>query len=901
MARILDVASVRIEVDIRRGERDARNAGEIYGQSYVRGVQRGVDRDPITPRGNPLDAEFERQLRAQLRKITAGLSAEIPLTARGEEFRRQVATQIAAIERSARANIPVDPEEAAAFRRKLATQVREVSRSVRAEIGVDVDRGALGRVGGAVQAITKGLSQVTGLGGKAGRSFADLASTGSGMGRVLGGVFGDAVDGATKFGGSLSGVGKIAGRVGPGLIMIVGSIAQAVLKWYNQMAPVAAVWGLVAGAATAAMGAVTAAVAGLPVVLTTLIAPIAAVALGMDGITRAAQTLSPEIAALRAALSTVLEHEFAIVFERLRPVFPVLQHGLMGVAVSVGHFARDLANVATSADGLRDVESAIRGSGVALDIVSPSAAELLKQFLAIAGTEPLYRVLGETVAGVIDRFSGFLQKIRESGVLTRALERLRDVLFSASDAVFALAEGSAEFFVGAGPGIAEFFDGLAVALGNIDWERFGAAFGRIMGAIGDGLERIPPETFNRLAESVEGFADSVRSFVDSGALNVLVGGFATLISHAGTMLDVLTVLVTPVESLLESLGFLGKETQSAGEDLEALNQRTAETGDGFSGLRTKIDEFIDGIPVRFEGMNTGIEEQLTRLDEDFTSTMSELPVKTDEFLSQLPDKAGYWMGYLSTTIGLKAKEGYDQLVSWFGQMPGQVEQASSDLVTRAKSWFDQLGPLLGAATDAASERVRGGFERMKTQAGSLAAGTRDDVSRFLHELPGRLGDLKDALFRVGGDMIRGFIDGIKSAAGAVVQAARDVVSGAVRGAQDALKTGSPSKVFASLGRDTMAGYLIGLRERLAPMIAEVRAMFAQATQSASDAIRSGATGLRPIATGNDDVDRVLGSFTSRSDPAELVSALSGLRFTARFDGPNVVELVADEGRRLTRR
>lgn len=73
-----------------------------------------------------------------------------------------------------------------------------------------------------------------------------------------------------------------------------------------------------------------------------------------------------------------------------------------------------------------------------------------------------------------------------------------------------------------------------------------------------------------------------------------------------------------------------------------------------------------------------------------------------------------------------------------------------------------------------------------------------------------LSSFGSSLYSAGRNIIQGLINGITSMAGAVASKAKSVVTGAIEAAQNALRLGSPSKVFIEIGRQTMAGLTIGI-------------------------------------------------------------------------------------------
>lgn len=872
IARILSTASVRVEVDVRRAERDAERAGEQAGRAYAKGADREVQRTPIRPKADLLAADFERQVRAALNKIAKTASVNIPLTAAGERFRAQVSAQIAEVERTLKAEIPADPESAAEFRVKLARMVRDASRGVDANIDVNVGRSALSRM-------TRFFRSLFGLGGRATGTFASIAGSGARMGGVLGKVFGDGSSSAATFGGSMT---SMAVKVGTA---ILSASAKASL--------LAAGLGLVAGAALTAVGAVTSAVAGLPVVLSTVAAPIAAIVIGFDGISRAAGVLKPKADELARSLNTLAENVFIPVFKALEPVFPVLQRGLEATIVSVAAFARGLVGVVTSAEGLGDVERAIRGAWRALDGIRPSAERLLKVFLAIAGTSELYQILSDTIGGMVDRFAAFLERLRLGGLLTESLTQLRDVLLSASDAVFALAEGAVRFFNQAGPGLAAFFDGLTAMIRNIPFEAFGASFGQILASIGDGLARIPPETWAKLAIAVQFFADSIQRLVDSGALNAVIGLFAQLVISAGYLTNALGFIIGPITSFLDKLGFIGPQMDGTKTKFDELNAKTTETGGYFDTLTAKLGEntdvigqkalttggYFDELAVRI-GESTGVVvEKSGEMAAGFGANMDQIPAKGKVTMDSLAVIIGTGMGTAAGTMIRLAAEAVTGTGGWLGRLPGMARMNG---VTAALHIQNAFGALRDSAVRLSREAAVGAITNIYT-------------------IPDRLSNLKDILFGVGSAMIQGLINGIKSMATRVAAAAVEVVTSAIKAAKSAIRAGSPSLVWRGMGVDTIRGYILGLQEQVRPLLEQVRGMFAQATAEAQ------AAGVRPsdvaaaVTLAGGALSSVIGSATGGNTARELAAMFADLHLTARFDGPNVIQIVADGNRKLAMR
>ncbi|MGH9290106.1 MAG: hypothetical protein ACRD0V_17730, partial [Acidimicrobiales bacterium] len=624
-----------------------------------------------------------------------------------------------------------------------------------------------------------------------------------------------------------------------------------------QGAVLAAVLGLVAGAVLAAGGAVGAALSGLPVVLTGVIAPIAAIALGMDGITRAARTLRPEVDSLRTAVANTFEREMLPVFEKLRVVFPVLESGLSAVAVSVSRFAGGLAGVVTSGRGLELLRGALSGVGVLLDRMLPGTQALLGALLGIAGTTQLYHLLGETVGGLAQRFADFLDRVRETGLLTASLEALRGVLFSVTDSFLALLAGAMEFFTAAAPGLRGFFDGLTAAFGRIDFAALGASFGQIFAAIGDGLARVPPETWQLLAGAVAYFADTVQRFVASGALEAMIVAFAGLVAGAGLLLDATTLLAKPFVDLATGLGLVTGSTEIAGHAISGFDDKLA-------GLDATATATTVQVPGRFQTMADGI----------------------GGVVGQLPGMIGYAFGYATTTMIESVAGGVLGVAGWFTRLPSMVAGPVGAMVGSVVGFFKQLpGQLSGLAADAVGRTVA-----------------------IFQGLPGRLRSIGAQMYTIGVAMIQGLIDGVKAMAGRIAQAAVDVVLGAIRGARAALRSRSPSLEFRDIGLDVGRGMEGGILATVSRVVAAVRAMVDRLLSTADTGAWRAAGGqlaeqlARGVADGRAAMLRATGGLVAAEDgsfvppsfytagkkPGDVAAALAGMEFVLDSRGGELI-------------
>lgn len=818
---------------------------------------------PVKVPVEPVTDAFERQVRATIAKLAKTVAVDVPLTAQGEELRTQVSAQIAAIERTLKAEIPTDPTGAAEYRRKLAAMVNEASRGVRANIRADVDQGALNRV-------TNALRSIIGLGNRSSGTFDGLSGSVSGLGSNLSRV-------------------SLVGSNGFAAIASKASLVFTVLGALNFVIPgIVTGVSLLAGTAVAAIGAITAGLAGLPVLLTTLIAPIGVLALGFDGVKKAAESLSDEFTELQRIASVAFEFGMRPVFDRLAGIFPTLNVGVGLVADATSRFALALADVVASERGLNSLRSAFVGVETALDRMRPGVARLFQSLLDIAGTRVLYEILGDTIGGVTDRFGAMLDRLRESGDIETALRQVENVLFSVVDLVSLLAEGAVDFFINAGPGLTAFFESLTRTLSRVDWVSLGESFGRMLARIGAAIEAVPPETWRELGDAIGEMIDTFISSLEDGGLAQSIELLTRLVQGLNVIINgiksELGPLADAVSFVLDLPGQIGGAFESAAPHVEsALGSVKDTVSSTLSDLPGVVEDTLTDLPGTIGGFFTQAKdtvsttlqetadlagEKATSIGTSIVDTISALPGQVGEFFSELPYTVGYWLGYTATSAYLfaqdivsnilgvladlpakveaiiidvvgrtirffaqlpgwlaeKAKEAVDSVVGFFSELPGKIEAIIIDVVGRTTRFFAQLPGMLLELGKQAVGAVVFAFTELPGKVLAIIGRLISDILNFFKELPGKL-------YRAGVDAVQGFIDGVQSLAGKALNAVKAFVTGAGDGARDALEERSPSRVFRRIGQDAGKGLELGFLDSTSGAVAAIRALIGNIQQA----------------------------------------------------------------------
>ncbi|MBV9920295.1 MAG: hypothetical protein JOY78_05475, partial [Pseudonocardia sp.] len=172
---------------------------------------------------------------------------------------------------------------------------------------------------------------------------------------------------------------------------IGGPIAQAVIGVVE--------FGAAAGAAVEIVGVLGGLIgqvlAGAPAILLALGAAAGTVALGMDGIKKAAAAAGPAFEKLKASVSGVFEQQLTPFFARIGQVLPQVTAGFDRIAVALSQVAKEVIAFVTSARGITTINSILNGTAALFQAMAPGIAVFTKGLLDAANIGgPAFQRLG---------------------------------------------------------------------------------------------------------------------------------------------------------------------------------------------------------------------------------------------------------------------------------------------------------------------------------------------------------------------------------------------------------------------------------------------------------------------------------------------------------------------------
>jgi hypothetical protein len=148
---------------------------------------------------------------------------------------------------------------------------------------------------------------------------------------------------------------------------IGGPIVQAVVG----LAQFAAIMGALGEIVGVVGGLIGQALAGVPALLLAIGAAAGTVFLGLDGIKKAAEVMTPAFDKLKASISEVFVRQLTPAFRDLAAALPKLTDGFRFIAVALSGIAQQVIGFVTSARGIEVINGILRGTATLFSSMAP--------------------------------------------------------------------------------------------------------------------------------------------------------------------------------------------------------------------------------------------------------------------------------------------------------------------------------------------------------------------------------------------------------------------------------------------------------------------------------------------------------------------------------------------------
>lgn len=419
------------------------------------------------------------------------------------------------------------------------------------------------------------------------------------------------------------------------------------------------------------------------------------------------------------------------------------------------------------------------------------------------------------------------------------------------------AEGGA--FAGAGAAIAGLAGPIAIAIAAIvglvaAWK---TNFGHIHEYTSDAVE------------SIKGIFESLKSIITgvaSGAMGVLRSawesdflGIQEIVTFFGTTFEnVFEQILDTIATALEIINqLLQGDFQGAFETFTSFLQGTweriqeifstfgAAISEIWTQIWTTVSEFFKSI---WDSIVQWIQEKITQIVQFFTVTLpagitagiqflSQVPGMVAEFMAQLPETIGYYIGLAlgnmaawAVQMAEKARETgtnvIQAIVQFFTQLPGKIANFCSQAWSQFTAWASNMW---NKAKETGQNVLNGVVQFLQQLPGKIASVVSSALSRFqtfVTGLPQKarqgateaknavvngLQALPGMMLSIGSQAVAGLWNGIKGALGAL----KSNIIGFCKSVVDGFKAGfgihSPARKMIPVGENLDKGLIVGMK------------------------------------------------------------------------------------------
>ena len=505
---------------------------------------------------------------------------------------------------------------------------------------------------------------------------------------------------------------------------------------------------LLAGAIAAIIAPVVALVATLLAALPSLVGMFGALAgvvyLGMDGIKRSFESLTPVLDRMKSQVSAAFEKGLKPVVQDIAQILPRLMPGINSVVSGITGFAKSITGVLNTAQGIQTINTILQNTGNFMKQIQPAAEAGTRAFmtLALAGSSS-FDVLGDSINRYAINFENMVNRLNESGAITKAIESLAPVVDALGDAFIRIMEvgiqfmpmlsgplatfinGFTDLFVGLMPILTAFSDLVLTLVGQL-----GSVLGPVFAALGPPIQR---------------FVDALQR-----GLQPLLPIIADLLMNVADVLaPLLDVLGPVVEQFGQALVPVLQNMQPVIRDIGAVLSEH---------LTGAIVALAPLIPTLVQAFGELVNALMPLVPVILEAAIVVLPLLVDcinvAVIPVLQLMAGFFRDVVAPAI------------EWFA---GVIKQGIEIAKTQFNAMSDHIRSAI-ATTEGIINFFRDLPQNMAQWMTEVVRWIRtkwDEVVNFFREIPGKirsaLGDLGNLLVEAGKSIINGLLNGLKSA------------------------------------------------------------------------------------------------------------------------------------------
>ncbi|AOQ29379.1 tape measure protein [Mycobacterium phage Bigfoot] len=520
----------------------------------------------------------------------------------------------------------------------------------------------------------------------------------------------------------------------------------------------------VAVIAAPALALISGALVSLPAIVASVATPIGVIALGLDGIKKAAEQLAKPLEDLKTNISGVFEARLTPVFGQLGTLFPMLNRSLPSVANGIADMAQGFTDAVTSLPGMVRIENTIGNIGKFLTNLKPGVDGFTQGLLGLAeGVTNRFPQLGDFISNAGKSFSDWVNEVAGNGKLDSAITNFGSTLKELGGIIVDLAK--------------------------------------------QGFEWLADPEFG---DKMTNFAKNLRQVVNDilPDLESLFSGFAALID----------TLVKAYDKLK------GRGENLDGPD----RVKPETIGPEFDGVRILKDNPISRAwnesKESFLAMSEVIEKQLatvfTTIAAHATVAWNNIKNTASQAIMGITTAFSLLPGFLSGT--------WNAITTSFSTVWLRITTAAQagarSVLTAISSSFSSIGSIISNAFSVAVNAVRDAFNQMVSAAVEGAARVLAEIQALPGKIAAAAGNFGSALVAAGKALMDGLLSGIKAGLESVLSFASGIAAkiAAVKGPLP-----KDRKELIPAGEALMEGLGTGLENGLDPVLDRAKQMAKQ--------------------------------------------------------------------------
>lgn len=524
-----------------------------------------------------------------------------------------------------------------------------------------------------------------------------------------------AADSAARFGKEMDNAGRSTGS------------SNAILQRWVNIAQIAAV----------AAPLIAAGLAALPGVLAAAVVPLAAIALGIEGIKTAASQLAPAFDQIKESVSSAFERGLQPAVASVSAMMPTLQAGLTGTATALSTMANQMAAVVASVPGLAALQGVFSGINNFIALLAPGMAQFTQNVLNLtsAGAQGM-QTFAIQFNEVAVAWKHVVDAMVSSGTAQAAVSGLMSVIAALLGLLAPLVQLGTELMAVLGPPLAAAINVLTAALqplvsliGMIPEPIMSLALAL---GIAAGAMRLMGGSSKTAADGVKQAAQSAD---DAGKK---LTGMASAVDKARNAIDTASsAFVT---------GFIsgGTAAQAFGEKVQSASTRAATALSGtLVAAVNRAAEAFQVLPRAVEAGGAAFSSGLQAMASRAASVLNDIPAAVE----RVGDRVFNGL----SRMAVAANAAGDALVSGIGRGVAGIESGMNRMASAVVAGTKALETGFSNAISAVGRGVasmESGFGRVADAAGRGMRAAEEAVVSAGHGIASAVGTLESAFFRI---------------------------------------------------------------------------------------------------------------------------------------------------------